>query len=231
MLALLIFAFVTGLSGALMPGPLLAVTISEAARMGFWAGPLVVAGHGALELALIVALVLGLNRILAKPLVFGLLGVVGAAILTWMAWGMLHPSAQDIAFVTGLGSGGVEQAGAGTFWRPIGLGVWTSVANVYWVVWWGTFGMTLISRALQHGRTGLGVFWVGHVSSDLVWYTAVAAAVALGHSIFKSGAVYRGVLAVCGVALLGLAVYFGYSGVRALLRRQAPTLGSEEPAA
>ena len=230
MLALLVFAFVTGLSGALMPGPLLAVTISETTRMGFWAGPLVVAGHGALELALIAALVLGLNRVLAKPVAFGLLGVVGAVILTWMAWGMLHPSAQDIEFVTGLRSGGVEGAAGGTFWRPIGLGVWTSVANVYWIVWWGTFGMTLISRALQRGRPGLAVFWGGHVSSDLVWYAAVAAAVALGRTLMTP-TIYRVVLGVCGVTLVGLAAYFGYSGARALVRREAPAMSSEEPAA
>jgi len=230
MLALLIFAFVTGLSGALMPGPLLAVTISETARMGFWAGPLISVGHAALELALIVALVMGLSRVLAKPLAFGLLGVVGAAILVWMGWGMLHPSAHDIGIVTGLTAQGAEPSSSGALWRPIGLGVWVSLANVYWIVWWGTFGMTLISRALQHGQAGLGVFWVGHVSSDFVWYTAVAAAVALGRTLMTP-TIYRVVLGVCGVALLGLAAYFAYSGVRALVRREAPSLSGKEPPA
>jgi len=229
MLALLIFAFVTGRSGALMPGPLLAVTISETVRMGFWAGPLVVVGHAALELALIVALVLGLSRVLSKPVAFGVLGVVGGGILAWMAWGMLHPSPHDIAVVTGLGAQRGGHLAAGAFWRPIGLGVWTSLANVYWIVWWGTFGMTLITRALQHGKPGLGVFWLGHVSSDLVWYTAVAAAVALGRS-FMTPMIYRVVLGVCGVALLGLASYFAISGVRALVRRAEPPLPDKEPA-
>ena len=49
-------SFVIALSGALMPGPLLTVTISESARRGFVAGPLLIAGHGLLELALVVAL-------------------------------------------------------------------------------------------------------------------------------------------------------------------------------
>ncbi len=35
-------AFLIGLSGALLPGPLLTVAISESARQGFWTGPLLV---------------------------------------------------------------------------------------------------------------------------------------------------------------------------------------------
>jgi threonine/homoserine/homoserine lactone efflux protein len=230
MFALLIFAFFTGLSGALMPGPLLAVTISETARTGFWAGPLVVAGHGALELALIVALVMGLSRILSRPVAFGVLGIVGGAVLAWMAWGMLHVSPAEANLAGHLATRGAGTA-VSTFWRPIGLGVWTSLANVYWIVWWGTFGMTLISRALKHGKAGLGVFWLGHVSSDFVWYTAVAAAVALGRNHLMTPAIYRVVLGICGVALLGLAAYFAFSGIRALVRRAEPPLPSKEPAA
>ena len=49
-------SFVIALSGALMPGPLLTATISESSRRGFWAGPLMIAGHAILELALVVAL-------------------------------------------------------------------------------------------------------------------------------------------------------------------------------
>ena len=49
-------SFVIALSGALMPGPVLTVTVSESARRGAKAGPLMIFGHGILELALVLAL-------------------------------------------------------------------------------------------------------------------------------------------------------------------------------
>ena len=52
LLAIFTTAFVVGFSGAMMPGPLLTVTIGESARRGFSAGPLLVLGHAVLELAL-----------------------------------------------------------------------------------------------------------------------------------------------------------------------------------
>jgi threonine/homoserine/homoserine lactone efflux protein len=42
-------SFVIALSGAMMPGPLLTVTISESPRRGMLAGPLLVLGHGILD--------------------------------------------------------------------------------------------------------------------------------------------------------------------------------------
>ena len=38
-------SFVIAFSGAMMPGPLLTVTISESARQGGWVGPKIIAGH------------------------------------------------------------------------------------------------------------------------------------------------------------------------------------------
>lgn len=83
-------SFVIALSGALMPGPVLTVTISESSRRGFWAGPLIIAGHGILELGLVVLLLLGLGPYLRKDIVFGIIGVCGAIILIWMSLGMFR---------------------------------------------------------------------------------------------------------------------------------------------
>ncbi|MBW1797032.1 MAG: lysine transporter LysE, partial [Deltaproteobacteria bacterium] len=46
-------SFTLALSGVLMPGPLLTVTVAESARIGFRAGPLLITGHAVLELLLV----------------------------------------------------------------------------------------------------------------------------------------------------------------------------------
>ena len=83
-------SFVIALSGAMMPGPLLTATISETSRQGFKAGPLLILGHGILELLLVLALILGLAPFLQRRDVFIATAFVGAIILVWMGVSMLR---------------------------------------------------------------------------------------------------------------------------------------------
>jgi threonine/homoserine/homoserine lactone efflux protein len=70
-------AFIVGLSGAMMPGPLLTADIYSSAERGFWAGPLLVLGHGLLELALIMALLAGAASFLVRPAVATVIALAG----------------------------------------------------------------------------------------------------------------------------------------------------------
>jgi threonine/homoserine/homoserine lactone efflux protein len=51
-----ISAFLIGFSGAMMPGPMLGVTIDGSLKKEWIAGPLAVLGHGILELILIIVM-------------------------------------------------------------------------------------------------------------------------------------------------------------------------------
>ena len=79
-------SFVIALSGAIMPGPLLTITISESTRRGAVAGPLLISGHAVLELLLVIALLLGLGPILKHPLFFMISAFLGGAIMFLMAF-------------------------------------------------------------------------------------------------------------------------------------------------
>ena len=79
--AVFVGSFILALSGALMPGPLLTVTVAESARAGFRAGPLLITGHAALEFLLVIAIVLGLGPFLKSPPVMGVIALVGGGIL------------------------------------------------------------------------------------------------------------------------------------------------------
>ena len=205
-------AFVVGLSGAASPGPLLTVTIEQSMRRGFWAGPLLAVGHSVLEGLLVLALALGLAQVMGHPLVFGVIGMAGGLALMWMGWGLVY-------------SGKVEMAGAGAGttegWSPaaagrIGLlGVVVSLTNPYWIGWWATAGLAQMTASLALGAAGVVAFYLGHITSDLVWYSAVAGAMAKGRGVLRANT-YRWLLAICGVFLWELGGYFIFHGIESL---------------
>jgi threonine/homoserine/homoserine lactone efflux protein len=197
-----------GFSGAIMPGPVLTVTIAEAGKRGFWAGPLVVLGHGIIEFALFIALVLGLGSILKHDIVFGIVGVGGAMVLLWMGIGMVRET-KTATLKLELAEG--ERS------RPVLAGLLTSISNPYFIIWWATIGLAYIAWSQQQGIWGLGSFYSGHIMSDVVWYFAIAWAVTMGKRIMNDH-VYRWIIGLCGGFLCLLGVYFGYSGVEKLLK-------------
>jgi threonine/homoserine/homoserine lactone efflux protein len=200
-------SFIVALSGALMPGPLLTLTVGEAARRGFWAGPLIILGHALLELALVILLLAGVGVWLHRPLVLGLVGVGGAAMLGWMGMGLLKASRHSHLEFGPQGASGLN---------PVMAGVLMSAANPYWLIWWLTIGLGYVMFSMQYGWPGVALFFVGHILADFAWYTLVSGAVAQGRR-FISDRLYQGFLAGCGVFLFGFGGYFAVQGVKFLL--------------
>ncbi|MDN5317031.1 MAG: hypothetical protein PWR08_1155 [Thermoanaerobacterium sp.] len=84
-----ISAFLIGFSGAMMPWPMLGVTIDGSIKKGRTVGPLTVLGHGILELILIIIMTFGLKDFFSKPTGAGLIRLFGGAVLAWMGYGMI----------------------------------------------------------------------------------------------------------------------------------------------
>lgn len=191
-----------------MPGPVLTVTISESARRGFWAGPLIILGHAVLEIILLVLIVMGLAEIITHPRVIGTIGVLGGIILFWFSMLMLR----DVANLRI----DLDQEKAARSANPVLAGILLSLANPYWTIWWATIGLGYVVISMKLGLAGLAVFFVGHILADLAWYSSVALMVSRGKR-FISDRVYRGMIAVCAVLLVAFGIYFGYSGAVMLL--------------
>jgi threonine/homoserine/homoserine lactone efflux protein len=228
-------SFLVGLSGAMMPGPVLTITIGEtAARLtevgsaqgggdlgshgsaqetrarllrGALAGPLIVLGHGILEAGLVLAVVLGLGELLARTQVVGWIGVLGGAALVWFACGMFRGMRK--LSLTGVAPGAGRS-------HPVLAGILMSLSNPYWALWWATIGLGYIALSLRLGPVGLVAFYGGHILSDLVWYGAVSLSLVMGHRLLTDRA-YRGLVAACASFLLAFGLYFGYAGLRALV--------------
>ena len=196
-------SFWIGLSGALMPGPLLTAVVGESSRRGAKAGPLMVAGHGLLELALVMALLLGLAPFFGMPSVRGLIAAAGAAILAWMSFSMFR-SLPSLSLERELRAGASPGGRGGLVLR----GALLSVANPYWSVWWATVGIGLMLRCRAEGWLGIAAFYAGHVLSDLVWYSAVSLAIGRGRKLLNDTA-YRWLIGVCAAVLALFCVLFG----------------------
>jgi len=205
--AIFFSSFMIALSGALMPGPFLTVTISESSRRGAAAGPLMILGHGLLELVLVVALLSGMAPFLARDSVFIVIALFGGGILLWMAVSMLRslPTLRLDPDVRTEKSQNLVLAG-----------IVFSLANPYWSIWWASIGLGYIIHSFKFGLPGVLSFFSGHILADLLWYSLISFAIARGKRFF-SDRFYRGLIGTCASLLVVFACYFLYSGLERLV--------------
>ncbi len=227
-------AFVLGLSGALVPGPLLVLAVREGVRRGGRAGLLLTLGHGVLELAAVVLIYGWIGDYLGRPLPKAVLALGGGLALLIMAAMMLaglgRITAAELAAGAGAGDGTVDAGGfpAGN-WRVAAAGALVSISNPYWSIWWATVGMGCIAAAAVWGWIGMAVFFAGHVLADLVWYWLVAAAVFRGRRLLTDRS-YRALVLGCALLMLGFAAWFGWVGARGLRGAEGGPPGAASPA-
>ncbi|HOB86812.1 MAG TPA: LysE family transporter [Bacillota bacterium] len=203
-------AFVVGLSGSMMPGPVTAVIIEQALKRGFRAGPLVTLGHGIMEAIMLGLLVAGAGRFLeGEGVVAGVIGLVGGAFLAWMGYGMVKGGWKGTLSLRGEGEGAERSR------NPVWAGALTTVSNPYWFIWWVTVGAGYVALSQPHGAGGILAFFGGHILSDLVWFSLVALALVTGKNFF-SDRIYNGIILVLGFFLLALAAYFCWTGLKFL---------------
>jgi threonine/homoserine/homoserine lactone efflux protein len=120
------------LSGALSPGPLTALALSEGVRVGRWTGARLAVGHGLVEIPLVFAIAYGLGPWLRQPVVGGVVGLVGAGVLLWMGYGLTVGAWRSRMALTD--SAPVPVPGA-LRWGHIPGGVFFTLANPYWSLW------------------------------------------------------------------------------------------------
>ncbi|MBI5904963.1 MAG: LysE family transporter [Deltaproteobacteria bacterium] len=217
--AIFVSSFIIGLSGAMMPGPLLAVTVKHTSRRGFVAAPLLVLGHAILEAGLVCLLLFGLLEWIKGDAAVTAIALVGSAMLLHMAVGMgREVRTLRLGVAEGeIGAGDAGTGGGASALRPVLDGIVTSASNPYWSLWWATIGLGYLLLSRGQGTAGLLAFFTGHILSDAAWYLFVGTAVSAGRGWFTDR-VYRGVVLACALFLVFFALSFGYFGVTRLIR-------------
>lgn len=203
-------SLIMGYSGALMPGPVLVVTINEATKRGLRSGFFVSVGHVLLELVLVILLTFGLAEILSLKPIVALIGFFGGLFLSWMAYNILKDTLRRKVSLSFDTRSNHNEMGS------MALGIFTSLFNPYWFMWWVSVGAYFLFKSLEFGIIGISVFYIGHILSDLSWYGLVSFTMARGKN-FMVERVYRAILIFCGATLIFFSVFFIKSGLEALL--------------
>ena len=206
-ITLFLTSFVIALSGALMPGPLLTMTISESSRRGLSAGPMMILGHGILELAVVLALLSGFAPLLLRDDVFVAVSLVGGAVLLGIGLSMLR-SVPKLSLV-------IEKDSVKSR-NLITAGILLSAFNPYFILWWASIGLGYIVYSAKLGVLGIISFFLGHILADLSWYTFVSFGIVKGKR-FMSDRGYRRLISGCAVLLVIFSGYFFYSGINRLV--------------
>jgi threonine/homoserine/homoserine lactone efflux protein len=198
-------AFLLGFSGAIVPGPMLTVSITESFKKGYKAGTSVVFGHVAAETAMVVLLTLGLSQIIGLKAPFIAICVIGGAFLVFMGINLIK---------SGQGNASVQTTAEKRTlaYGPVYGGIITSLSNPFFFLWWFTVGAAFVFEGLRlAGLVGLAAFLIGHWASDFSWYGFVSICTDRGAAI-AGDRTYRLVLLSCGVFLSILGLGFVYNG-------------------
>ncbi|MDA7939667.1 MAG: LysE family translocator, partial [Nitrosopumilus sp.] len=163
-------------SGALAPGPLLAACLAAGARGGARAGILVAAGHAAVELPLVLALGAGAVTLAAVEGSGAALAIAGAAAL--FVFAAMHARSALLGTEPR-----IMRAGG-----PLTLGILLSALNPFFITWWLTIGLKLVSDAsAELGVAGAPAVFGMHVWMDFAWLGAVAFLASRGRRMAGSG--------------------------------------------
>ena len=194
MLAFFVTAVGISLSGVMAPGPITAATLVSGTQHRH-AGALVALGHAVVEVPLIVLLAIGIAGFLDSAAVKTGIGMMGGAALLLMGMQLLLSMRKR----------SVQTDSASVERHPFLVGILLTAANPYFIVWWATVGLTLITEALAFGAIILVLFTVAHWLCDFGWLEVLSVLGHKGAQAFGPRA-ETAISATCGVLLIGFGI-------------------------
>ena len=189
------FAFLIGLSGALVPGPTLVATIQASMKGGWITGPKVTLGHILLETFIFAFILLGISATAVRY--SRTIALVGGVALLFFGILTLRESTQA----------SMDQPGVSAIGNPYLAGIITGITNPYFWIWWLTIGSALLVDVMEGGIFLGLVFMIGHWGADVGWLTLVSTGIHRGRAILSPRG-YIITLIFCGVVLILFGIYF-----------------------
>ena len=197
----ILLGFTVGLTGALVPGPMLFATIETSLKKGWIAGPEVVLGHMLIELVLCVLILFGAASLVGSGTISAVSLLGGLALVIF---GLLTLKDAKAVSSAGMASG---TSSLNLTSSPPAAGLITSASNPYFWIWWLTAGSALVLQEYQLGIIIAVSYIIGHWLADLGWFTAISASFSRGKTLLSRNA-HEKILYACGIFLVIFGLYF-----------------------
>lgn len=181
-------------SGVMSPGPLFAANITHGLKNGTKAGIKIAIGHSLVEFPLVILLGVGILSMEVFPEFRTIISILGAITLFVFAFLQIKTILnKNKKISTKLKQG------------PIITGILLSGLNPFFIIWWLTIGLKLISDAMAiWAFAGILVVFVLHIWMDFAWLGATAFLISKSKKII-SNTNYK----IIVLGLSGILIYFG----------------------
>jgi len=189
-----IIVIIISASGVMSPGPLFAANITYGLKQGTKAGIKIAIGHSLVELPLVILLGIGILSLEIFPEFKTIISILGAITLFVFAFIQIKSTLKKN-----------EKSETKLKQGPIITGVVLSALNPFFIIWWLTIGLKLISDAMAiWAFVGILIVFVLHVWMDFVWLGSTAFLISKSKKII-SNTNYKIIMLALSVIL----IYFG----------------------
>ena len=189
-----IIVIIISASGVMSPGPLFAANITYGLKQGTKAGIKIAIGHSLVELPLVILLGIGILSLEIFPEFKTIISILGAITLFVFAFIQIKSTLKKN-----------EKSKTKLKQGPIITGVLLSALNPFFIIWWLTIGLKLISDAMAiWAFVGILIVFVLHVWMDFVWLGSTAFLISKSKKII-SNTNYKIIM----LALSAVLIYFG----------------------
>jgi threonine/homoserine/homoserine lactone efflux protein len=192
-------------SGVLSPGPLFLANLMYGSKQGYQAGIKIANGHMAVELLLIILLSLGIFGLSLFTLGAGALrtiGLIGGIAVIFFSVAQILNITKKISYTRDINRDSknknlrvsyetyffiLDKINTKIDRGPLIIGIIFTVMNPFFLIWWLTVGLKLISDSVYTFGVieGVIILFLFHIWMDYVWLVVTAYSISKGQSLFK----------------------------------------------
>jgi threonine/homoserine/homoserine lactone efflux protein len=206
-------------SGVLSPGPLFLMNLVYGAKQGYKAGLKIASGHAMIELPLIIILAISFFQLTNTTVItynLNALGLVGGISIIIFAIIQIINTTRNKRNKSLFDNSNNNYRVSFIADKPILLGIIFSALNPFFIAWWLTVGLTLISDSISlfGVATGSVLLFSFHIWMDYIWLILTSYLISKGVSVIKTRYYYflftglNIILTFYGMYMIGSSISF-----------------------